>query len=954
MSSIDSGTNRVVQKLFLHENFLCKMKEILAVVNCVVRLIESCRWSTPAFCTRSSSCLYSRWRTRAREFANAYTWAVMSKCRTQILECGAQTTEEEITSPRLVQVHSELGLLVRATPTYIYVYLYSRVRGCCSSAAARCVRVRAPVRNSKSGCLSSRAARAVGIHNCEVEERRYVPILLSAKNNSRGESGFSRPIPRRVHAVRCNDAKSCCSLSSGGGSCCDSETPPPLPSRKSLSTLSQSPPPLPPRPSPNNSLSSSINSSHMVFDQGRSYLTTATGSHNFFTQAATSSPLSGKHQRAKSSPEQLGNVSPAEASRRLIASESMGELAVGQSRTPTSPLTHQHSVGHHHQQQHHYHHQQHQHYHHRHSGIDLDDPCCGGSGFRTPPGTPPPPYPAPILADVSSSTLNEGITDNFTMTSSSRSMQSSLDAGTPGLGMIQQPIMSMEDDDMSDQEVAENNKVKIVYTNCNCVRSTSSSNTSLELACAAEQQVDSASSRVMKRVQERKTDEIWQKKREHACNASIGTAQRKQVKPKIKRVVSYGEYLGRSPAMLELQSPSNRGFLDSLKLSETDSPTQQQQQPEDEDSSPPDTPVCSSTPASSRQGRFGRSRILLNRKFKAKALRSTTAHRDKNSSSGSGSALSNAAVKGSSAIARVWDTIATVRWANRSPGSSVKRGGELIARLEKELKRDHADTTDSPAYAREDDRLKARRQRLYAEQRNFFHARNDVIDAFACLFLPFSLPKSAWASSSTGDHRGIGSASGCTGAAATSSATGSGSRSSIGGCGIGVIGSGVGCGAASANELRRISGFDHADSMDDPSSREDISEMKIFAQRSLSVRMAQGIAGKTSASVDETPSEDVNNLALPERRTRSESDCDGSGAFPGNSAGSSSNSSLSTRSLDSPSMSLEQVHPSASASWDSDVDVEADPPDWSQSVTEEVLASLSNTEKKRQEVINGE
>ncbi|KAL7288905.1 hypothetical protein TKK_0016873 [Trichogramma kaykai] len=173
-----------------------------------------------------------------------------------------------------------------------------------------------------------------------------------------------------------------------------------------------------------------------------------------FTQAATSSPLSGKHQRAKSSPEQLGNVSPAEASRRLIASESMGELAVGQSRTPTSPLTHQHSVGHHHQQ-HHYHHQQHQHYHHRHSGIDLDDPCCGGSGFRTPPGTPPPPYPAPILADVSSSTLNEGITDNFTMTSSSRSMQSSLDASTPGLGMIQQPIMSMEDDDMSDQEVGQ-------------------------------------------------------------------------------------------------------------------------------------------------------------------------------------------------------------------------------------------------------------------------------------------------------------------------------------------------------------------------------------------------------------------------------------------------------------------------------------------------------------------
>lgn len=89
------------------------------------------------------------------------------------------------------------------------------------------------------------------------------------------------------------------------------------------------------------------------------------------------------------------------------------------------------------------------------------------------------------------------------------------------------------------------------------------------------------------------------------------------------------------------------------------------------------------------------------------------------------------------------------------------------------------------------------------------------------------------------------------------------------------------------------------------------------------------------------------------------SDCEPSGTFPGNSAGSSSNSSLSTRSLDSPSTSLEQVHPtqsaaSASTSWDSDVDVEADPPDWSQAVSEDVLAQLSNSEKKRQDVINGE
>lgn len=89
------------------------------------------------------------------------------------------------------------------------------------------------------------------------------------------------------------------------------------------------------------------------------------------------------------------------------------------------------------------------------------------------------------------------------------------------------------------------------------------------------------------------------------------------------------------------------------------------------------------------------------------------------------------------------------------------------------------------------------------------------------------------------------------------------------------------------------------------------------------------------------------------------SDCDpATGSFPGNSAGSSSNSSLSTRSLDSPSTSLEHVHPvtssaNSSATWDSDVDVEPDPPDWSQGVTEDVLTRLSTAEKKRQEVING-
>lgn len=80
-----------------------------------------------------------------------------------------------------------------------------------------------------------------------------------------------------------------------------------------------------------------------------------------------------KHQRTKSSPEQLGTttISPSEASRRLIASESMNDL---------SPPRHV-----------------------RHSDIDIDE-----LPHITPPGTPPPPYPiASPGNDTSSSTIND-------------------------------------------------------------------------------------------------------------------------------------------------------------------------------------------------------------------------------------------------------------------------------------------------------------------------------------------------------------------------------------------------------------------------------------------------------------------------------------------------------------------------------------------------------------------
>ncbi|XP_054285231.1 rho guanine nucleotide exchange factor 12 [Macrosteles quadrilineatus] len=75
-------------------------------------------------------------------------------------------------------------------------------------------------------------------------------------------------------------------------------------------------------------------------------------------------------------------------------------------------------------------------------------------------------------------------------------------------------------------------------------------------------------------------------------------------------------------------------------------------------------------------------------------------------------------------------------------------------------------------------------------------------------------------------------------------------------------------------------------------------------------------------------------------------------------SGSSSNSSLSTRSLDSPSNSLEAVSggrgPGGEVTpWDSDTEADVvDPPDWKNTVPEDILRTLTPHEIKRQEVIN--
>lgn len=47
-------------------------------------------------------------------------------------------------------------------------------------------------------------------------------------------------------------------------------------------------------------------------------------------------------------------------------------------------------------------------------------------------------------------------------------------------------------------------------------------------------------------------------------------------------------------------------------------------------------------------------------------------------------------------------------------------------------------------------------------------------------------------------------------------------------------------------------------------------------------------------------------------------------------------------------------HPSTGSEWDSDMEVETDPPDWQTSVPPDDLANLPAHEKKRQDVINGE
>ncbi|RZC41765.1 rho guanine nucleotide exchange factor 11 [Asbolus verrucosus] len=129
------------------------------------------------------------------------------------------------------------------------------------------------------------------------------------------------------------------------------------------------------------------------------------------------------HHRTKSSPESLSTLSTVEASRKLIASESMNDLRQE-----------------------------------------------GWESAGTPPGTPPPPYPSPPSSrrrpysstENGESTFDETTGDcsspdvsPFRGSSSNRVLANSSPIHAANPQTTQQPIISMEDDEISDQELGQ-------------------------------------------------------------------------------------------------------------------------------------------------------------------------------------------------------------------------------------------------------------------------------------------------------------------------------------------------------------------------------------------------------------------------------------------------------------------------------------------------------------------
>ncbi|XP_006622201.1 rho guanine nucleotide exchange factor 12 isoform X2 [Apis dorsata] len=708
-------------------------------------------------------------------------------------------------------------------------------------------------------------------------------------------------------------------------SSCSGDVPPPLPSRKSLSMQSLSPPPLPPRPPP------TTNTHHVaqleLERQLLTHLTPSTTSHgipNSLSQGANlgSSNSLNKHQRTKSSPEQLGTttISPSEASRRLIASESMNDL---------SPPRHV-----------------------RHSDIDIDE-----LPHITPPGTPPPPYPVASPGnDTSGSTINDTI----------------LNESIPGLPTLQQPIMSMEDDDMSDQEVGQledhgpfkslsrlwgHHAHLAVFINYVLSNSDPSSLlfylvTDLYKEGNAKEMrkwayeihssflVPGAPLRlhnVDENVAHEIDDVLLKESDKEEILRKIFWKARTRAKEELneqltdfqqKRTAGLGTLFGPSDAQLD-ESASDK--TRETKIIETY--LLPKMEPYLEDIEKEHVDLRQFTTAAGLA-------TILTKIFQVRPLSldrvPTFVAKDKSNLkarllTGKTRKIS---IRGHHFVAHQYFTITYCNHCQLIIGGIGPQGylcSDCSLSVHRQCVRVVEENCPGPLVRKErgNDRISKLMERIRPERKppsshHHHHSQNHMLHVDK--IKRSEEDTGALTDGENGEHRG------------------------------GVIAGN----ARSSSERGRISAYsgvsDHGDSMDNPSSREDISEM-----------VQQNISSKPKTSNinrSESYKERIHHKRqLREKRKTSDpnlsktNDSEPAGTFPGNSAGSSSNSSLSTRSLDSPSTSLEQVHPATSAantstSWDSDVDVEPDPPDWSQGVAEDVLARLSNAEKKRQEVIN--
>ncbi|XP_018395361.1 PREDICTED: rho guanine nucleotide exchange factor 12 isoform X3 [Cyphomyrmex costatus] len=707
-----------------------------------------------------------------------------------------------------------------------------------------------------------------------------------------------------------------CPLSSSSSG---ADVPPPLPSRKSLSMQSLSPPPLPPRP-PSIIQNTVQPERHLLI-----HLTPSTvnqGISNSFSQDAnlnTSNALS-KHQRTKSSPEQLGitAISPSEASKRLIASESMNDLL---------PPRHV-----------------------KHNDIDINE-----LPRITPPGTPPPPYPAPVLGqDIFSSTLNDVLpTDTI-----------------PGLPTFQQPIMSMEEDDVSDQEIGQvedhgpfqslsrlwgHHAHLAVFINYVL----SNSDPSSLLFYLVTDLYKEGNAKEMKKwayeihssflvpgaplrlhnVDENVANEIddvlLKESDKEEILRKIFWKARTRAKEELNEQLTHFQQK-RTAGLATIFGPTDISLDESIsdkaretKIIETYLLPKMEPYLEDIEKEHVDLRLFTTA--------AGLATILI----KIFQLRPVWVDRvptfvAKDKSNIKARLLVGKSrkmtIRGHHFVAHQYFTITYCNHCQLIIGGIGPQGylcNDCSLNVHRQCVRVVEENCPGPLMRKEraNDRISKLMERIRPERKplsSHHHSQN---------YIPHldKIKKSEEDSGvltdgENGEHR-IGSLAGNT-------------RNN--------------CDRMRISSLGGIN--DHTENLDNPSSREDISEM-----------VQQNISSKPKTSNinrSESYKERIHHKRqLREKRKTSDpnlsktNDCEPSGIFPVNSAGSSSNSSLSTRSLDSPSTSLEQVHPTssvanASTSWDSDIDVEADPPDWSQAVSEDVLAQLSNSEKKRQDVIN--